>query len=117
VTEPASDEPSAAPRPRVKCTWPSLNYTERSATCDTLHTHTQVLGKLAERLHHRSLGSNTSVCDRPRHATPASPAAPPEVAPEAFALDGRPFGAFAGSHALSDDGRMIAVDGVTKDHN
>jgi hypothetical protein len=27
--------------------WPSLTYTERSATCDTLHAHTQVLGKLA----------------------------------------------------------------------
>jgi hypothetical protein len=27
--------------------WPSLNYTEWSATCDTLHAHTQVLGKLA----------------------------------------------------------------------
>jgi Family of unknown function (DUF5996) len=27
--------------------WPSLNYSEWSATCDTLHGHTQVLGKLA----------------------------------------------------------------------
>jgi hypothetical protein len=26
--------------------WPSLNYSEWSATCDTLHAHTQVLGKL-----------------------------------------------------------------------
>src|ERR671920_2141708 len=27
--------------------WPSLNYDEWSETCDTLHAHTQVLGKLA----------------------------------------------------------------------
>src|SRR5215218_6570617 len=27
--------------------WPSLNYADWSATCDTLHAHTQVLGKLA----------------------------------------------------------------------
>src|SRR4051812_49789216 len=27
--------------------WPSLSYDEWSATCDTLHAHTQVLGKLA----------------------------------------------------------------------
>jgi hypothetical protein len=27
--------------------WPSLRYTEWSDTCDTLHAHTQVLGKLA----------------------------------------------------------------------
>ena len=30
--------------------WPSLNYDEWSATCDTLHAHTQVLGKLATEL-------------------------------------------------------------------
>jgi Family of unknown function (DUF5996) len=28
-------------------TWPSISYPEWSATCDTLHAHTQVLGKLA----------------------------------------------------------------------
>src|SRR6202011_5866152 len=27
--------------------WPALAYAEWSATCDTLHAHTQVLGKLA----------------------------------------------------------------------
>src|SRR6201986_4770564 len=27
--------------------WPSLDYDAWSATCDTLHAHTQVLGKLA----------------------------------------------------------------------
>jgi hypothetical protein len=30
--------------------WPSLAYDSWSATCDTLHAHTQVLGKLAVRL-------------------------------------------------------------------
>jgi hypothetical protein len=30
--------------------WPALSYTEWSATCDTLHAHTQVLGKLAAKL-------------------------------------------------------------------
>src|SRR5271156_3044343 len=27
--------------------WPAVGYSEWSATCDTLHAHTQVLGKLA----------------------------------------------------------------------
>ncbi len=31
-------------------TWPSLSYPEWEATCDTLHAHTQVLGKLAAEL-------------------------------------------------------------------
>jgi hypothetical protein len=31
-------------------TWPALSYEAWSATCDTLHTHTQVLGKLAVEL-------------------------------------------------------------------
>jgi uncharacterized protein DUF5996 len=30
--------------------WPSVNYDQWSATCDTLHAHTQVLGKLAVKL-------------------------------------------------------------------
>jgi hypothetical protein len=30
--------------------WPALSYPEWSATCETLHAHTQVLGKLAARL-------------------------------------------------------------------
>jgi hypothetical protein len=30
--------------------WASLNYEQWSATCDTLHAHTQVLGKLAASL-------------------------------------------------------------------
>ena len=30
--------------------WPSLDYDQWSATCDTLHAHTQVLGKLAAAL-------------------------------------------------------------------
>ncbi len=47
MTEPAASDPSAAPGRPVTHSWPSLNYTEWSATCDTLHAHTQVLGKLA----------------------------------------------------------------------
>src|ERR1700712_3397775 len=30
--------------------WPSISYQEWRATCDTLHAHTQVLGKLAAAL-------------------------------------------------------------------
>ena len=30
--------------------WPSTSYAEWSETCDTLHAHTQVLGKLAAEL-------------------------------------------------------------------
>src|SRR5438552_19050200 len=30
--------------------WPALAYEDWSETCDTLHAHTQVLGKLAARL-------------------------------------------------------------------
>src|SRR3982750_3259883 len=30
--------------------WPALSYEEWRATCDTLHAHTQVLGKLAATL-------------------------------------------------------------------
>jgi glyoxylase-like metal-dependent hydrolase (beta-lactamase superfamily II) len=35
---------------------------------------------------------------------------PDGFVPEAFALDGGPFGAFARSRALSDDGRVVAVE-------
>src|ERR1700744_3455336 len=31
-------------------TWPSITYPEWSATCDTRHAHTQVIGKLAAEL-------------------------------------------------------------------
>jgi glyoxylase-like metal-dependent hydrolase (beta-lactamase superfamily II) len=43
---------------------------------------------------------------------------PPGFAPETFALDGGPFGAFPRSRALSDDGRIMAVDtaGHTSGH-
>ena len=30
--------------------WPALSYGDWGATCDTLHAHTQVLGKLAVEL-------------------------------------------------------------------
>ncbi|MGD0454320.1 MAG: MBL fold metallo-hydrolase [Solirubrobacteraceae bacterium] len=35
---------------------------------------------------------------------------PPGFAPQPFALDGGPFGGFHRSRALSDDGRIVAVD-------
>jgi N-acyl homoserine lactone hydrolase len=35
---------------------------------------------------------------------------PPGFAPDTFALDGGPFGAFARSRALTADGRIVAVD-------
>ena len=35
---------------------------------------------------------------------------PPGFAPEPFVLDGGPFGAFPRSRALSDDGRIVAVE-------
>jgi len=35
---------------------------------------------------------------------------PPGFAPQPFELDGGPFGAFARSRALSDDGRIVAVE-------
>jgi hypothetical protein len=34
----------------MSCTWPALPYDRWSATCETLHAHTQVLGKLAAKL-------------------------------------------------------------------
>src|ERR1700759_1481082 len=34
----------------MSSTWPALPYEAWSATCDTLHAHTQVLGKLAATL-------------------------------------------------------------------
>ena len=30
--------------------WPAVSYEQWSETCDTLHAHSQVLGKLAVRL-------------------------------------------------------------------
>ncbi len=34
----------------MRSPWPALEYDDWSATCDTLHAHTQVLGKLAAKL-------------------------------------------------------------------
>src|SRR5688500_770980 len=31
----------------MRSTWPAVDYEAWSATCDTLHAHTQVLGKIA----------------------------------------------------------------------
>ena len=43
--------------------WPALPYEEWRATCDTLHAHTQVLGKLAARSPRPSPSSSTPRCD------------------------------------------------------
>ena len=43
--------------------WPELSYGPWSATCDTLHAHTQVLGKLAVELARRSRSFSTPPCD------------------------------------------------------
>src|SRR3954469_8009182 len=34
----------------MSAAWPPVNYSQWSETCDTLHAHTQVLGKLAVQL-------------------------------------------------------------------
>src|SRR5260370_20637616 len=34
----------------MSLSWPAVNYQDGSAPCDTLHAHTQVLGKLAVKL-------------------------------------------------------------------
>lgn len=54
----------------------------------------------------RFLGSTTARVTRRLLRQPL----PPGFAPQPFVLDGGPFGAFARSHALSDDGRIMAVD-------
>ena len=54
----------------------------------------------------RSVGSPMSRVTRRLLRQPL----PPGFAPETFALDGGPFGAFPRSRALSDDGRIVAVD-------
>ncbi len=54
--------------------WPSLNYAQWSATCDTLHAHTQMLGKLAVRA--RAAGATApargAAPDRPRLGDPSA---------------------------------------------
>ena len=42
--------------------WPQLNYTDWTPTCDTLHAHTQVLGKLAVALAPPSHSCSTPHC-------------------------------------------------------
>src|SRR3954454_18306876 len=39
-----------APADAMSASWPAADYETWSTTCDTLHSHTQVLGKLAARL-------------------------------------------------------------------
>src|SRR5918996_4172297 len=52
--------------------WPPLSYGDWSATCDTLHAHTQVLGKLAAalapaepQLQHAALRLTARGCETP----------------------------------------------------
>ena len=47
MTEAASSDPSAVPDPQATHPGRRSTTAEWSATCDTLHAHTQVLGKLA----------------------------------------------------------------------
>lgn len=42
-----SGDSGAGRRPQTAYAWPALNYEDWRETCDTLHAHTQVLGKLA----------------------------------------------------------------------
>jgi hypothetical protein len=42
--------------------WPSVSYEDWSETCDTLHAHTQVLGKIAAKLSRLSHSSSTRRC-------------------------------------------------------
>ena len=68
--------------------WPALPYDIRHATCDTLRTHTQVLGKVAAALAPPNLSCNTrpsgsaSADGRPcrfRHPTAPAPSSPPST--------------------------------------
>jgi N-acyl homoserine lactone hydrolase len=59
----------------------------------------------------RNRNSASLIRTRPRTWTNPSiwSPCPPRFAPEPFALDSGPFGAFSHSRALSDDGRIVAV--------
>ena len=69
----------------MPASWPELSYEQWRATCDTLHAHTQVLGKLAvalappePQLQHAALrlsarGWETLRCPRPMAAARWSP--------------------------------------------
>ncbi len=50
TVEPYQLRVSARYRAAMPSAWPDLSYEQWSGTCDTLHAHTQVLGKLAARL-------------------------------------------------------------------
>ena len=60
--------------------WPALSYEEWSETCDTLHAHTQVLGKLAVAL------APPVALPPPVAALPADPAVPAEPAAVVFVV-------------------------------
>ncbi len=52
----------------MSASWPDLSYEHWSATCDTLHAHTQVLGKLAvvARTARAAIAARGAETDRPR---------------------------------------------------
>ncbi len=72
--------PGNQPRPSTsggEADWPSVNYGDWSATCDTLHAHLQVLGKLAAalappepQLQHAALRMTARGCETSQLAAP-----------------------------------------------
>ena len=70
--------------------WPSVDYGSWRATCDTLHCHAQVLGKLGVEL-----------------APPASPAGPPVPGPAV--PPGKPPATASGPSAASGPGAATAA--------
>ena len=74
--------------PSLPSPWPALSYDAWHATCDTLHAHTQVLGKLAARWRRPNLNCNmppsgsAPAVGRPspfRHPTAPAPSSPPST--------------------------------------
>jgi hypothetical protein len=48
--------------PVMGVAWPEISYPNWSATCDTLHAHTQILGKLCVALAPPEPSSNMAPC-------------------------------------------------------
>jgi N-acyl homoserine lactone hydrolase len=80
-----------------------LTHTHGDHIDGTIHLRARVLSNEAEL---RYLGSPQPRVMRRLLRQPL----PSGFAPEPFALDGGPFGAFPRSRALSEDGRIVAVD-------
>jgi glyoxylase-like metal-dependent hydrolase (beta-lactamase superfamily II) len=80
-----------------------LTHTHGDHIDGTVHLRTRVLSNEAE-LHYLATAMPKVMRRVLRQPLPRG------FAPESFALDGGPFGAFPRSRALSDDGRIVAVD-------